>query len=244
MKNVGVPFAPSSRLRGVGVHLRRPRVRAHPARSPSGSGTPACWAQVTYASSPRSSGWWNTRLRKRQNASSPARACTPAAASAAERAFAWTGRGLFFQTMRTLSGPYAWRMCASVGSARAQNGHWKSANSTIVTGAVRLPQVGSAASIGTPASSSGALEEPGATGEPAREHGARRRRRRDAAETPPHARGGRETRKGSERSFRWILRGNGKRVAKYKEVRPEMPARPLEAHPRVAAACRGATWPR
>jgi hypothetical protein len=39
-------------------------------------------------------------------------------------------------------------------AARAQNGHWKSANSTIVTGAVRLPQVGLAGDIGTAASSS------------------------------------------------------------------------------------------
>ena len=64
-------------------------------------------------------------------------------------------RGLFFQTMRTLSGRTSRGSRASVGSARAQNGHWKSANSTIVTGAVRLPQVGSLGPIGTPASSLG-----------------------------------------------------------------------------------------
>src|SRR5580704_2826520 len=62
-------------------------------------------------------------------------------------------------------------MSAIVGSARAQKGHWKSANSTIVTGATRLPHVGSVASIGTPASFSGAACAPGATAEAVGEAG-------------------------------------------------------------------------
>ncbi len=50
-----------------------------------------------------------------------------------------------------------------MGCAREQKGHWKSANSTIVTGAVRLPQVGSLGSIGTPASASGEVTGGAAT---------------------------------------------------------------------------------
>ena len=50
--------------------------------------------------------------------------------------------------MRSWPGPY-WRISSAiVAAARWQKGHWKSANSTMVTGAVRLPRTGSAAVTG------------------------------------------------------------------------------------------------
>jgi len=80
---------------------------------------------------------------------SPPSAATVTAASAAGRALLWNGRGLFFQTTRTLSGPYSFLIRSTVGSTREQNGHSKSLASTIVTGASALPHMGSSAPIGT-----------------------------------------------------------------------------------------------
>jgi len=48
---------------------------------------------------------------------------------------------LFFQTMRTRS-PYLSWSWSTVVSARRQNGHWKSENSTMVTGATAGPRMG------------------------------------------------------------------------------------------------------
>ena len=51
--------------------------------------------------------------------------------------------------MRTLSGPYVVLTWSIVGSTREQNGHWKSVNWTMVTGASRLPHIGSLLEMGT-----------------------------------------------------------------------------------------------
>ena len=53
-------------------------------------------------------------------------------AVAASMAWSWNGSGWFIQTSAT-SLPYLSSICFTVGSARLQNGHWKSLNSTIVT---------------------------------------------------------------------------------------------------------------
>ena len=53
----------------------------------------------------------------------------------------WMSSGSCFQTMRTLS-PYTFRICSRVGPTLPQNGHWKSENSTIVTGAPAGPCTG------------------------------------------------------------------------------------------------------
>src|SRR5580704_1399813 len=76
------------------------------------------------------------------------------AAIAAGRALWCISSGLFFQTMRSVSDPYFARSADSVASARSEKGHSKSPNSTIVTGANRLPQVGLRGEMGTAASSS------------------------------------------------------------------------------------------
>ena len=89
-----------------------------------------------------------------QNASLPAEAEHGLGRVAAGFAFGWKGSGLFFQTMRSLSGPYVSLSWLIVGSTREQNGHWKSLKSTIVTGAERMPHIGSLDEIGTAASSS------------------------------------------------------------------------------------------
>ncbi len=49
--------------------------------------------------------------------------------------------GRCFQTIRTLS-PYVSSICLRVGPTLAQYGHWKSENSTIVTGASAGPLAG------------------------------------------------------------------------------------------------------
>ena len=41
---------------------------------------------------------------------------TPVAASAADAAFGWNGSGLFFQTIRSFSGPYASRSADRVST--------------------------------------------------------------------------------------------------------------------------------
>src|SRR3954466_5540304 len=63
------------------------------------------------------------------------------AASAAGIAFGWKLKGLFFHAILTLP-LYSSMICLSVGSTRLQNGHWKSENSTMVTGAVFGPRTG------------------------------------------------------------------------------------------------------
>ena len=53
-------------------------------------------------------------------------------------------RGRCFQTIRTLS-PYVFSICVRVGPTLEQNGHWKSENSAIVTGAPAGPRKGALA---------------------------------------------------------------------------------------------------
>ena len=59
----------------------------------------------------------------------------------APMACVWNGRGLCLKTMRTRS-PYSRLIFCSVGATRAQKGHSKSENSTIVTGALSGPSAG------------------------------------------------------------------------------------------------------
>ena len=70
-------------------------------------------------------------------------------ASAALKASGWIAvSGKSFQTIRILS-PYVSRSCFSVGDTRWQNGHWKSENSTTVTGAFVAPSAASSAATAT-----------------------------------------------------------------------------------------------
>src|SRR4051812_24563789 len=65
------------------------------------------------------------------------------AASAAGRAFWWKGRGWFLKATQILP-LYCSSIALSVGTARLQNGHWKSENATMVTGAFLGPITGEA----------------------------------------------------------------------------------------------------
>ena len=60
------------------------------------------------------------------------------AASAAPCALLWNGSGKLRNEMRTLPSYFS-SICLIVGTTREQNGHWKSENSTICTGAVLRP---------------------------------------------------------------------------------------------------------
>ena len=59
-------------------------------------------------------------------------------------AFLCMSRGRCFQTIRTLS-PYTLSICVRVGPTLEQNGHWKSENSAMVTGAPAGPRAGALA---------------------------------------------------------------------------------------------------
>src|SRR5262249_27334377 len=98
--------------------------------------------------------FWKARSCHFQNALEPPSRKTVSAARAAGRASLWNGSGLFFQTTRSLSGPYLSLTSWMLASTLLQNGHWKSLKSTSVTGASRLPHVGSFDEMGTAASSS------------------------------------------------------------------------------------------
>ncbi len=85
---------------------------------------------------------------------------TASPAMAAGFALSWKESGRFFQTMRSLSLPYCCFSWSMVGSTLAQKGHWNSEKTTIVTGAVREPQVGSLSETGMAASESLHLAPP------------------------------------------------------------------------------------
>ncbi len=92
---------------------------------------PAFLAHSSYLASDNSVWCANSRACIFQNLSLPCFA-TAMAALAAGIAFGWKLSGSLRQTRRT-SSLYVSRICLSVGSTRAQYGHWKSDHSTMVT---------------------------------------------------------------------------------------------------------------
>jgi len=116
--------------------------------------TPACAAHCSKFSGVRAFMFAKARSWNFQKAFEPPSRKTVSAATDAGRAFLWNGSGLFFQMTRSFSGPYFSLSCVMVVSTLWQNGHSKSLNTTMVTGAVRAPHVGSFDETGTLAASS------------------------------------------------------------------------------------------
>src|SRR4051812_23719007 len=123
---------------------------------------PACFAHSSYFASESSVWWANISACIFQNLSFPCRKAA-IAAFAAGIAFWWKLSGSLRQTMRT-SSLYEERICWSVGSTRAQNGHWKSDHSTMVTFGFFAPVTGPSPGSTLRACGCGAAEGGGAGG--------------------------------------------------------------------------------
>src|SRR5262252_411617 len=138
MKNVGVPVAPTAAPSFASestLFLNLPESRAalnllmfRPSSSAyfsSDGRSSACWLANSLS-------WYCQNLPCSLAAS---------AASAARCALSWKGSGICLNAIRILP-LYSSSTCFSVGTAREQNGHWKSLNATSVTFALVGPLTG------------------------------------------------------------------------------------------------------
>src|SRR4051795_8926169 len=143
MKNVGVPVAPTaapSLASASTLSLNLPESSAAlnlPMFRPSSS--------AYFSSDGRSSACWLANSLSWYGQNLP---CSLAAraASAARCALSWNGSGSCLKAILTLP-LYSSSICFITGTAREQNGHWKSLNATTVTLAPLGPLTGASPSL-------------------------------------------------------------------------------------------------
>src|SRR5215510_8189032 len=143
MKNVGVPVAPTaapSLASESTLSLNLPESSAAlnlPMLSPSSS--------AYFSSEGRSSACWLANSLSWYGQNLPC-SLAASAASAARWALSWNGSGSCLNAIFTFP-LYSSSICLSTGTAREQNGHWKSLNATTVTLAPLGPLTGASPSL-------------------------------------------------------------------------------------------------